>query len=318
MNPILNVYADGIRHVKGVVAPRSQALPKKRRMTLIVGIICKDGIVIGSDSQSTNSDMMARTDATKIYEIALSDKSRGLVATAGSVEWSLQVIEIMEELAKSATLSRARAFADLAEEANTRIKQRERRPLRRSSRDLATHFAENRCVLMIANYYEGAPYLYTLPSDGLVSPTLLTKQLYASIGNSYALANYLLRKFDIANMMTGTASVVAAYVVNEVIQAKDSSCDHPIQLAMVGPKAPPGYYDSKESHTIFLNNSFGKMMAEKVIAETKHIESETASRLGRVCVEVADFIEQEKSRLEVENAVLRTALEELRNQQSHE
>src|SRR5260221_1324648 len=125
-----------------------------KRVTLIVGIICKDGIVVASDSQTTDEWGMARTDATKIYKITLADETSGLIAAAGSVEFALQIVERVEDLAKGKRLDKSRAFADLVEEANEQMKQKERRQFRRSSKDLQKHFEENRCYILIANYHK--------------------------------------------------------------------------------------------------------------------------------------------------------------------
>jgi len=206
---------------------------RKKPVTLIVGIICRDGIVVASDSQTTDEWSMARTDATKIYKIDLNDKTSGLVATAGSVDFGLQLVEGIEELAKSKALNGRRAIADLAEQSNGQIKQKERSQFRRSSKELQRHFEDHRSILLIANYYKRTPCIFTLKSDGLVSPTILKNQLFTSIGNSYAIANYLLKKFDFEKMDMIEGVLASVYVVNEVINSKDSTCDHPIQVGTV-------------------------------------------------------------------------------------
>ena len=98
---------------------------KRKKVTLIVGIVCEDGIVVASDSQTTNlSSGMARTDGSKIYNITLSDGAQGIVATAGGVDWSLQIVERVEQMAKQVGLTGERSFADLVEKANIEVKKR--------------------------------------------------------------------------------------------------------------------------------------------------------------------------------------------------
>jgi 20S proteasome alpha/beta subunit len=290
---------------------RKQREPKTKPVSLIVGIICQDGIVVSSDSQTTDECGMARTDATKIYQITLADNASGLIAIAGGVEWALQIIEIVETRALTTKLEHPRSFADLAEEANKTIKQRERRAFSRTSKEIKAHFAENRCVLMIANYFKGKPHIFTLTSDGLVSPTLLRNQLFTSIGNSYSVANYILKKFNLSEIMVGPAHVVASHVINEVIQAKDSTCYYPIQIGFVFPKEP-----DRESHAM-LNDPFqSKNVLNKVIARTKHIETELSNQLLRVFLEVYEDLEQDTKRLREKCDGLAKKIEQLKNERA--
>jgi len=201
-------------------------------VTLIVGIICKDGIVVASESQTTGEFGEKRCDANKIYCIELADRSRGLVATAGRVDSSSLAVEIIERLAKDSRLEHSRSFADLAEKANGEIKQKERSQGRRSSLALKKHFEDHRYVLMIANYFKGNPCLFTLTSDGLISPPRVSKQSFKSVGNSYATADYILNKFDFSAMDRVEAALAAIYVVNEVIGV-DSTCGYPIRAGTV-------------------------------------------------------------------------------------
>jgi 20S proteasome alpha/beta subunit len=61
-------------------------------VTLIVGIVCRDGIVIDSDSQTTCEYGEKQCDTENVFRIDFKDGSAGLVATAGSLDFSTQAI----------------------------------------------------------------------------------------------------------------------------------------------------------------------------------------------------------------------------------
>src|SRR2546425_251153 len=71
--------------------PEEEVFPvrlKRKPVTLIVGIICKDGIVVASDSQSTDEYGFARVDAKKLFKIDFENGESGLIGTAASVDFS--------------------------------------------------------------------------------------------------------------------------------------------------------------------------------------------------------------------------------------
>jgi 20S proteasome alpha/beta subunit len=282
---------------------------KPKPVTLIVGIICKDGIVVAGDSQTTNlSTRMARTDGSKIYNITLSDGASGIVATAGSVEWSLQIVERVERLAKQAELKSERSFADLVETANIEIKQKERL-VRRPSRELKQHFDDYETTLLIANYFRRKPCMYTLHSNRLVSPTRVTNQLYTTIGNSAAMADYILRKFDIPTTLSGVAHGMAIYTINEIIMAKDTSCYYPIQAAHVWP------YDleTKTGESTAMLFDQGQMADElKIVGlASAKIESELKRGMWAACLTFVDILEKRGRELEEERNRLAQEIERL-------
>ena len=238
------------------------------------------------------------------------------MATAGNVEWGLQAVEIIENLAKDARLEHSRSFADLAEKANAEIKQKERTLFRRNSKELTRHFEERRCVLTIANYFKETPYFFTLTSDGLVSPTVLKNQPFTSIGNSYALANYILRKFDYSDMAVGIAEVIAVYVINEVIQAKDTSCYFPIQVGYVFPREPE--QPTGESFALMSDADLVAEVTTIVTSETKNIEKALSIQLTDVFMDVFRMLERKVEALRQRGVELENRLAELKKTQPHE
>ena len=57
-----------------------------RQMTIIIGVICKNGLVVGCDSQasSVKGVPVKRTEYTKIYEIPVGGDGYALLSGAGT------------------------------------------------------------------------------------------------------------------------------------------------------------------------------------------------------------------------------------------
>src|SRR2546423_1340165 len=71
------------------------------RVTIIIGIICRDGIVLASDSQTTSVASGTRNKyAQKIHRIWFENETCALVAEAGMAHVSATVIEIIERMAR--------------------------------------------------------------------------------------------------------------------------------------------------------------------------------------------------------------------------
>jgi 20S proteasome alpha/beta subunit len=200
-------------------------------MTLIVGIICKDGIVVASDSQTTAEDRTKSCRTKKISVVKLKHGSGGLVAEAGSTN-SAEAVETMQQMAASKSLSHQRDFAEIAVGASAALKLKQKQAHIGSRKALAQYYSDYRFWLMTANYYRGKPYIYTMQSDigALNSESKIGS--YAALGNSPAIANYILGRFDFQRMELWQAAITAIYVVREVIE-EDSTCGRPIMVGTV-------------------------------------------------------------------------------------
>ena len=66
-------------------------------MTIIIGIICADGIVVGSDSQTSATTALTakRIDTQKIFDVDF-DGDVGVVGTAGSATFAARAVEITQ------------------------------------------------------------------------------------------------------------------------------------------------------------------------------------------------------------------------------
>ena len=89
-------------------------------MTLIVGIICKDGIVLAADSQTTKG-MAKQPGANKIRVIEFAN-GKALVAESGSASLSASVIDLFQGKAAGRKIENEMTIAKIAEESVREIR----------------------------------------------------------------------------------------------------------------------------------------------------------------------------------------------------
>ena len=89
---------------------------RKKPVTLIVGIICKDGIVMASESQTTFGESK-RCDAEKIRIVEFKTKEAILVAQSGAEDISNRLIDQMEARAKNQEFENEESVVRLTQEA---------------------------------------------------------------------------------------------------------------------------------------------------------------------------------------------------------
>src|SRR5260221_688119 len=104
-------------------SPLSRKPKRKSVVTIIVGIICTDGIAMACDSQTTIGDAYAkRTDTSKISVLEMSSNAV-LVAEAGDATLSSRCVEILRENIKDSPFDDYRKPADVAQDAVRLMKQ---------------------------------------------------------------------------------------------------------------------------------------------------------------------------------------------------
>jgi 20S proteasome alpha/beta subunit len=201
---------------------------KKKAVTIIIGAICKRGIVIASDSQSTGEDRIKHCNTQKVFKIELADKSSALVAGAGSTDLAAETIKAMARIAKGKRLNDYRALGDIAAQACRETRENQERWFCGTSAELKQHLSDNPFYLMIANYFKKEPFVFMLTSQkgSVVWPR---SQSHFILGNSPVAAEYILRKFSFPQMDIIEAMLAVVYSVNEIINM-DSTCSPPIQV----------------------------------------------------------------------------------------
>jgi ATP-dependent protease HslVU (ClpYQ) peptidase subunit len=166
---------------------------KRKPVTLILGIICKDGVVISADSQTTWGSKKS-WNARKMTGFG-SAHGQVLVAESGSVLSSQRIAEGLEAICQDQAFA-ALSMRDCAEKAA----MNERSRLRSvhfdcTSEELQRNIEINEldCSLMIAHQFEGTPSIDTI--DLSTATVFRCKGIFEAIGSGSDLASYLLEDF---------------------------------------------------------------------------------------------------------------------------
>lgn len=95
-------------------------------MTIIVGIICEDGLVLGCDSQASSMKgvPVKRTEYTKIYEIPVGGDVYALLSGAGTGAFVTRASELLVDKCKNTVCQTPREFADVCEDVVTELFKR--------------------------------------------------------------------------------------------------------------------------------------------------------------------------------------------------
>ena len=204
-------------------------------MTIIVGIICKDNIVVGSDGQTsaTTSQTAKRLDADKIAVVTLQDGTPALVAESGSSVITGRLIELMREDAKATKATDYRAPADCAERAVRKLKAELLIPLLpadRTAEELQDIYNSYAAALLIAYYHNKTePFLFSIDfSVGIAC----REYKYALLGCGYNVAELLAGWFDFSEMVFAQAVVTVAFMIGEVKKV-DAFCGGPTNVKCI-------------------------------------------------------------------------------------
>lgn len=206
-------------------------------MTIIVGIIFNEGIVLASDSQTSYlPGSSKRTDSDKITGVSFDRKDGVLVAQSGNAELSSRAVEIFGKLAVATPLNDYRKPAEVAEDALRQLKQEIIRLNNwESNKEFAHEFFQdpnNNFSLMIAYHYgkeKPIPFIYTLN----FWPGVATRQYkYSTIGCGATVAEFILNRAETSNMNNVQAIVTAIYTVEEVKKV-DAYCGGDTKIGVI-------------------------------------------------------------------------------------
>jgi 20S proteasome alpha/beta subunit len=211
---------------------------KGKPVTLIVGIICKDGIILSADSQTTKGD--AKLLGTNKISVVEFENEKALVAESGSQSLSTAAIAIFQRKAKEVTVTYEAQIAKIAEDAVREVVRGITAHLNPNSPDRERQeflFEQvNYFELMIAYYFGDKPCLYKLNPAWCI-PVPATSYFMTS-GIAGDLANFLLKEHTSPEMDSQFASVIAIKVVQDAIDNVEG-CGAPIRMASL--LRVPGY-----------------------------------------------------------------------------
>jgi 20S proteasome alpha/beta subunit len=204
---------------------------KAKRVTLILGIVCKDSIVLAADSQTTKG--VAKQLGTNKISVVDFANGKAAVAESGSI-LSNVAIELFQMKARGKAIENQLTVAKTAEEAVREVIAGITKHLNPNSTDIdrqnLLRMDDNYFELMIAYYYGFKPCLYTLKSAWCV-PFRSTAH-FATSGIAGDLANYILQEHTAKDMEKNLASVIAIKTVKDAIDYVEG-CGPPIRVALV-------------------------------------------------------------------------------------
>jgi 20S proteasome alpha/beta subunit len=205
-------------------------------MTLIVGIVCTDGIVVAADSQTTRG-VVKMCSTNKISAVEFKNNA-ALVAEAGGAMQSNQAVENLRQLAREKIIYNDQTIAKTVE-ASVRVVKNNLMHLHPSPNAVTPlQWQEYFCTepnsfdLILAYYYHQKPCLYTFDLDWATAYE--SKEQIVTKGIGRDLGEYLLKSYLTPDMDCAVASVVAVQVIDEVVN-RIEGCGSPIKLALIRP-----------------------------------------------------------------------------------
>lgn len=231
-------------------------------VTIIVGIKCKNAIVLASDSQLTYGTAK-RTDISKIATIRFKGLEV-LVAQSGSVLLSGRYIDILSEMAKVIIPDSPEMLGKIAQDAMMALRNELR----------AIHFnctseeldgillrKGTECEIMLGFFLQSEPHIYTIDiRQGIyqAAPTF-----YEAIGCGSALGQYLLAEHATPEMDYKFARVIAIYVV-ETVKKHDAFCGGPTKVGTIRDRLVIGSFNQNDPVTTVLSPDVIERLAKIV------------------------------------------------------
>ncbi len=229
-------------------------------MTVIVGLLCKDGLVIASDSEESDEDQgLKRLDVKKVYDTANFDLEEGdielIVAGTGSSAYISRVAELVNENVFAPRFSMPRQVADVVEDALGRMKER--------------YGAGLDLEVLVGVYCKDAPKhgdetkelpspigLYSISAPERNEKVGVAEAIrdYAAMGSGGLFAHYLLNRLhdedNPVSALTMEAAVnEAIWVISEVVKV-DLWCGGDIQVACLKTKGDTYLLERKRPNDI--------------------------------------------------------------------
>lgn len=200
-------------------------------MTLLIGIKCKDAVVMASDSQLT-SYSSKRTDSPKLETVSFSDFPV-MVAQSGDLVLSNRFVDILSKMAEGRSVESPDEIGGLAQLAMRTLRSEQRElHFGVSSEELDEIYRKRgtQVGIMLGFFLKNAPHLITI---NLSEATYRKSRFhFEAEGCGASLAEYLLAEYTTAEMDVRTASIVALYVV-EVVKRYDAMCGGPTKISVL-------------------------------------------------------------------------------------
>lgn len=220
-----------------------------KAMTLVVGIKCKEGVILAADSQISYGHSSQRTDTKKIEEVKFAEMSV-LVALAENVANARRFMDIFREQAKDASPTNPDEVGKMSQHAMRSLRNEIREVYGNCGADELNKIIGEQslnCSVMIALYMNREPHLIKINLLSCLFERVRAN--YETDGCGGSLADYLLTEHYRSGDSFDFCTLLATYVVWQVNQ-HDRYCRGPIVVGVVG--RPGGIGRQKHSRTWML------------------------------------------------------------------
>ena len=200
-------------------------------MTQIIGIVCKDAIVFGAESETTSG--AAKKHGTEKISIVNFLNGYAMIAEAGAEAWSNSTVESFRRKAAITKIVDDMTIANTAKESVLEIRNHIK------SLHPDTSLAEwenffyqdaNNFELKVGYYFSGSPYIFKL--HPFSAYPYQNKREFVTSGIGGDLAHYLLKDFSFGQIPSHATTLIAAYVLKEV-KGSTQYCGGATSIALV-------------------------------------------------------------------------------------
>lgn len=207
-------------------------------VTLIVGIICPEGIVMAADSQMTHptaSDTIRKFDSRKLHIVKFKCGRTGLIGQSGVVEWTESIIREIDSSASGTEIKDRYSFHDMADRAvhKWQLEYCKREGINQERlKEISASEPYSLMLAIIAPGKEGEEKIISIVGSRTVLPTQRPSKVWTS-GAERVVAEYILSRFP-EEMNRWQAMIAAGFTVAEMkrFNAADS-IGGPIQMATI-------------------------------------------------------------------------------------
>ncbi len=202
----------------------------KSPVTIIYGAISQSGILVAADSRTTQTNGYVRDDSIKIHQIIFQNGT-AIVGHSGNAEVGNMAVEIIQQNATGKTMTDYRFVADLVSESLADVKSRIRKQFHGTSEELQRHFENYDFSLLIANYFDSKPYLFTCDFSIGIADHKKGVSLIA-LGCGGPLGLFVFQGMDFTAMSFSKAFPALIYGIKKVKQF-DPRCGGQTQVGIV-------------------------------------------------------------------------------------
>jgi 20S proteasome alpha/beta subunit len=219
-------------------------------VTLIVGIICKDAIVFGAESETTRGS--AKQHGTEKISIIEFLNGYALVGEAGAATYSNIAVDSFKRKAAGREITDDRTIANAAKDAVLEFRNHmtSLHPgLSPTNWEDFFYQEQNDFELTLGYYFSGKAFLFKFrPMTAWPQPIAAE---FSTSGIGSDLAHYLLKDFPFGQISSHQATLIASYVVKEA-KGSVAYCGGGTSLAVVSQGKRPEKISAEQANAMEL------------------------------------------------------------------